>query len=62
LGGLLRAGGLDDILFADAPADPGSGDPVQVHGVLGRELADERGDVRCLVAGWQRRGRRIVLG
>jgi len=58
--GPLRAGGLDDILLADAPADPGSGDLVQIHGVLGRELADERGDVRRL-ASRQRRGWRILL-
>ena len=62
LRGALGAPGFDHVLLANAPADPGAGDGLQVHRVLGGELADQRGDVRCLSGAGQRRGRRVLLG
>ena len=62
LRGALGAGGLDDVLLADAPADPRPGDGLQVYRVLGGELADQRGDVRRLPGAGQLRGRRVLLG
>src|SRR5262249_58022465 len=44
------------------PADAGAGDRLQVHGVLGGELADQRGDVGGVARAGQRRGRRVLLG
>jgi hypothetical protein len=62
LRGTLGAGGLDDVLLADPAADPGPGDRLQVHGVLGGQLADQRGDVRRVAGAGQRRRRRVLLG
>ena len=62
LRGALDPGGLDDVLLADPPADAGAGDALQVHGVLGGELADQRGDVGRLARPGQLGGRRVLLG
>ena len=44
--GLLRLGGrLEDVLLADAPTDASTREGRDVDALLGRELADERGEV-----------------
>src|SRR5690606_378068 len=62
LGGhLLLDDGLD-VLLADASAHAGAGDLVEVHVVVGRELADQRRDVRGRRLLGRRRGGGRSLG
>ena len=41
LGRTLGPRGVEHVLLADPPADPGPGHPLQVHAVLGGQLADQ---------------------
>src|SRR6185436_21072658 len=63
-GGLRGLGGGEDVLLADAATDAGPGDGREVDGVLGRELAHERGDVRGGAAALtpRRTGLGLVIG